>query len=86
MYLCKLNKLIFQQNGKLCRYLHVTIERAAIQARDEISSVDRCNDNPNSMIELTQSPNTLKHCCRCKTIPLSNTNFSSFGCTLFKQK
>lgn len=60
----------------------VTMARAAMQEKAEMSMLMLCRLDENSTIASTHSPNPRTHCSLCSTTPLQNISLPSIGLDL----
>lgn len=65
-----------------CFYAPVTMARAAMQEKAEMSMLMLCRLEENSTIASTHSPNPRTHCSLCSTTPLQNISLPSIGLDL----
>lgn len=63
-------------------YAPVTMAKAAIQEKAEMSMFMLCKLEENSTMASTHSPNPRTHCSLCNTTPLQNISFPSTGLDL----
>lgn len=84
-----LNAVLIKMNvkaGAVRFYAPVTMAKAAMQEKAEMSIFMPCKLEENSTMASTHSPNPRTHCSLCNTTPLQKISFPSTGLDLQLKK